>query len=490
MTIKGLKKDEYDVVIIGAGISGLVCGCYLAKTGMKVLIVEKNHQIGGYCQSFIREGYRFDSSVHYLGSCRKGGVLRAVLEDLGLWHELKFISIDPTDIIVVPDGRISLSKNIDSTIESFNKIFPKETKDIASFLSFLDKEDVLEKYIALKQHKTFLDLLNAYFKDQKIKAIFNVFLANTGIFSDKISSIAGAILYKEFILDGGYYPIGGIDSVVNKIANKFKEVGGTILIKKKVKKINTLNHIATGVLLDNGECINARYVISNADATMTFLDLVGHEHLPKDFIHSIKISIPSPSSYILYLGLDNSIKPELPLCAGLWYDMSPYSLDEKHFNIIDNDKTTGPFFCNYPSLFDKTQNNNKGISMRLAVVASYKGEDYWVKNRDRLSDIIIKRAENFFPNFSRYIKVKEDATPHTLYKYTLNRDGATCGWSSFHGQSDNIKAFSYNTPIKNLFLSSHWVHLLAGQGGVSMAASVGSRVAKRILQKEKIKYGV
>ncbi|MCM8787946.1 MAG: FAD-dependent oxidoreductase, partial [Candidatus Omnitrophica bacterium] len=43
---KGLKKDQYDVIIIGAGIGGLVCGCYLAKAGLKVLIVEKNDKVG------------------------------------------------------------------------------------------------------------------------------------------------------------------------------------------------------------------------------------------------------------------------------------------------------------------------------------------------------------------------------------------------------------------------------------------------------------
>ena len=46
---KGLKKDQYDVIIIGAGIGGLVCGCYLAKAGLKVLIVEQHNKAGGYC---------------------------------------------------------------------------------------------------------------------------------------------------------------------------------------------------------------------------------------------------------------------------------------------------------------------------------------------------------------------------------------------------------------------------------------------------------
>ena len=53
--------NKYDVIIIGAGIGGLVCGCYLVKAGLKVLIVEKHYQVGGYCTSFKRKGFTFDA---------------------------------------------------------------------------------------------------------------------------------------------------------------------------------------------------------------------------------------------------------------------------------------------------------------------------------------------------------------------------------------------------------------------------------------------
>lgn len=61
-----LGPDAYDAVIIGAGIGGLVCGCYLAKAGMKVLIAEHHHKPGGYCTSFKRRGFTFDAAAHSL----------------------------------------------------------------------------------------------------------------------------------------------------------------------------------------------------------------------------------------------------------------------------------------------------------------------------------------------------------------------------------------------------------------------------------------
>ena len=76
------EKYDYDVIIIGAGISGLVCGCYLAKAGLKTLIVEKNSKVGGYCTSFERKGYYFDPCAHYLSSLRRDGLLRRILKEL------------------------------------------------------------------------------------------------------------------------------------------------------------------------------------------------------------------------------------------------------------------------------------------------------------------------------------------------------------------------------------------------------------------------
>ncbi|NTV53846.1 MAG: NAD(P)-binding protein, partial [Syntrophaceae bacterium] len=74
--------STYDAIIIGAGIGGLVCGCYLAKAGMKVLIAEQHNRPGGYCTSFKRLGFTFDAGPHCFGSYRKEGITRKILEEL------------------------------------------------------------------------------------------------------------------------------------------------------------------------------------------------------------------------------------------------------------------------------------------------------------------------------------------------------------------------------------------------------------------------
>lgn len=99
--------DTYDAVIIGAGISGLVCGCFLAKAGMKVLIAEQHFKPGGYCTSFKRNGFTFDAAAHSFGSYRAGGIMNKVLEDLNLSDRIKIKRYDPSDIIISPRSQVS-----------------------------------------------------------------------------------------------------------------------------------------------------------------------------------------------------------------------------------------------------------------------------------------------------------------------------------------------------------------------------------------------
>ena len=81
-----LKHNEngYDVIIIGAGIGGLVCGCYLAKAGMKVLIAEQHYKPGGYCTSFKRKSFTFDAAAHSFGGYRYDGNMNEILRGLDL----------------------------------------------------------------------------------------------------------------------------------------------------------------------------------------------------------------------------------------------------------------------------------------------------------------------------------------------------------------------------------------------------------------------
>ena len=116
-------SEKYDVVIIGAGIGGLVCGCYLAKAGLKVLIAEQHNKPGGYCTSFKRQGYNFDVGVHYLGGIKRG-ILGQLLQELHLKDRMEFNQLDPADKIIMPDCTTFIRANPYDTIAEFKKRDP------------------------------------------------------------------------------------------------------------------------------------------------------------------------------------------------------------------------------------------------------------------------------------------------------------------------------------------------------------------------------
>ena len=84
--------EKYDVVIIGAGLGGLQCAYILAKSGMKVCVLEQNHVIGGCIQNFVRRSVKFDTGFHYIGGLDDGQPLNRIFKYFGLmdlqWHKL------------------------------------------------------------------------------------------------------------------------------------------------------------------------------------------------------------------------------------------------------------------------------------------------------------------------------------------------------------------------------------------------------------------
>ena len=102
------SKKKYDVTIIGAGIGGLVCGTYLAKAGLRVLLIEKNDNPGGCCVSFKRKGIRFDAGAHIFGSCGKHGILFNMLKKLGVNQE--FVKLNPSEKFFFSDEPYNLEK--------------------------------------------------------------------------------------------------------------------------------------------------------------------------------------------------------------------------------------------------------------------------------------------------------------------------------------------------------------------------------------------
>ena len=128
---------KYDFIIIGGGMSGLTCGYILAKHDKKVIILEKNSQLGGGLQIFSREKTLFETGVHYVGGLEEGQTLNQLFKYLGLIGKVQIKQMDKEGFDRIYFGKSSKYYSIGQGYNRFKKNlikdFPHQQKEIENY---------------------------------------------------------------------------------------------------------------------------------------------------------------------------------------------------------------------------------------------------------------------------------------------------------------------------------------------------------------------
>jgi prolycopene isomerase len=230
----------------------------------------------------------------------------------------------------------------------------------------------------------------------------------------------------------------------------------------------------SGVVLQSGTMIRAKYVISNCDAKQTFLRLLSKESTSLTFINKLNTMIPSLSMFIIYLGVNRYFDSLPPPGATLWY-LPHYDIEKIYTSAQDTSKADLTKYLLHVS--------PDGKSIVAMVNTSFKDKEYWDKDKYRLLEEFIAIIEqSTIPNLAKHIVYKDAATPFTLYKYTHNSQGAAYGWACTRQQliDPDLRKPSL---IKGLYLTGHWTTYAHGLAGV---AYLGYDLAKNLIKKEKV----
>ncbi|RMG68293.1 MAG: NAD(P)/FAD-dependent oxidoreductase [Nitrospirae bacterium] len=466
------SRETYDAVIIGAGIGGLVCGCYLARAGLKVLIVEQHNKPGGYCTSFKRRGVTFDAAAHCFGSLRKDGIMDWVFEDLGLNSILKVKRYNPSDSIISPDGhQIDFFNNQEDTINSIKKYFPEDEGAVRTLFTHLMENH--PSFFSSLRNLTFKDLLDRYLKNEKLKKILSFpFIGLGGLPASRMSAFVATKLFSEFLLDGGYYPEGGMQSLSNALAERLIYYKGNIMFSSRVRRIRTYKNRVTGVVLDNNRYIPSKYVISNCNAYHTFLRFIDKNKIDIDFRDKIKNMEPSLSNFVLYIGLKSYDKKDISPPGTCMWLMKNYNYERAYNEILSGD------IYAFGGCTVRVLPSRQGITATMP--ALFRTKNFWKKHKERVKEFFLENILQVFPALRKHISFVDAATPQTLYRYTLNHRGASFGWA---GTVEQFGIYKLRKPsfLKNLFLVGHWTTLGSGVSGV---AYTGYDTANLILKKE------
>ena len=216
--------ENFDVVIIGSGMGGLVCASILGREGFKVCVLEKNKQIGGSLQTYVRDKVIFDSGVHYLGGLEKGQNLYQIFKYLGIMDKLKMQqqNIDAFDKILVEgdDAEYSFAQGYENFINKLLVHFPDEEKGLRVYCDKIKEicskfplynlrssEDFNEKSGVLEiDTKAFIDSITENTKMREILGANNALYAGQ---ADKTPLYVHALILNSYIesswkcVDGG-----------------------------------------------------------------------------------------------------------------------------------------------------------------------------------------------------------------------------------------------------------------------------------------------
>ncbi len=472
--------EECDVVVIGAGIGGLTCGAYLAKKGKKVKVFEQHYVPGGCCTSFSRKGFKFDAGVLHLTGGKESGAFQRVLSALEIENEFEFK--EQFQRFIFPSLTIDSSRDAKDLPRQLKELFPRESRGITKLFDTMKSiyEDVkklptLSPLLSKYKQSSFQDLVDEHIKDAKLKAIC---YANWHLWYPmwRSSAVDYAALLVTEQLRGYYYPVGGIQTVPDTLVRVLKRHGGEIEYKAFVDKIILENGKAAGIETRKGKRIRAARVVSNIAARPTFLNLVGEENLPKDFVKTLNQLEISLSSFYVYLGVDID-----PRTAGV--DAPETIVYETHDNkrewnrLLKGELAIPCFGIAIPTLVDPSlAPQGKHVVVIMTMAPYYLVGKSWREEKKRFAGKLIAKAEKLIPGLSQHIAVQDAATPLTYERYTLNSLGAAMGWA--FSPRMFLKRLEQKTPVPNLYLAGHWT--MPG-GGVPAVALSGLRAAHMIL---------
>ena len=321
------NKQEWDAVVIGAGLGGLSCAAAFARQGFKPLVLEQHYVPGGYATTFKRPGgFVFDVSLHSTTVGERGGVHNLIpgfpeIKDIEFVpHHNLYRAIFPEHDIRVPQ------KDVDRYIKTLMEYFPEEKEGIAGLFKDMKglRDDIGRysqagdqvsmanfprefPYIMKVFNKTWGQLLDLHIKNTKLRGIISGLWGYYGLPPSKLACIYYAMPTIGYLEEGGYYPIGKSQKISDAFMEFIEERGGKILLRSQVEKILVKDHTAYGVMTDDGKEYLGKVVVSNANAIDTFHKMMDEKEFLEKYLAKMDTYSTSLSSFQVFLGLKTDL---------------------------------------------------------------------------------------------------------------------------------------------------------------------------------------
>jgi prolycopene isomerase len=485
------RDVDYDVVVIGSGIGGLSAAALLARAGRKVLLVEQGEAVGGYAHAFSRGPYRFDPAISVFPQGHADALPMAVLHHLGVGDRCRMMPLEANYGAVYDDFSLETPFGLDEFIEAHQRRFPRDAGAIEAFfrlcrqlhkeahelppqagLAQLDEAAARFPTLFTYLKATVDDGLDAHLTDPVLRSVASVAWPYVGLPPSRLSMVTFATVLSVY-LEGCFYPMGGFQSLADALHEGMLRAAGDLLLERRATRIVVENGRVAGVELDDGTTVRCGRVVSNADATATFEELVGPEHLPDAFLRRQRRMQPSLSAFIVFIATTLDLRG----LGAVHETFRPLHVDhdETYGDILAG--RPGGMFGTVPTLTDPALAPEGEHLLIVHSLAPYETGIPWGGEAERYADAVVSAFERVFPGLRESITFLEWATPLALERHSLNRQGAAYGWENTPAQTGGRRS-PHQPPLDGLFLAGHWTQ--PGTGSLRALVS-GVHTAQMVL---------
>lgn len=469
---------KYDVIIIGSGLGGLACAHILSKAGKSVLVLEKEVQPGGCLQSYIRNGFVFDTGFHYVGGLAEGQSLYAMFKMLGL-ENLPWRRMDEAfDRIQIGNQKFSFLQGYDNFMGNLQKSFPDEREALKQYIHLL-KQTEQEQISLLKSDRDLpsFSLFETSAWQYLTKMFNNSLLINVlSATSLKMELRKESLPLFNFLLgnasfiESSWRLKGPGSLIVDSLIRDIRKQGGGIICRTTVEELVEKNGRVVCVRCSDGQVYEAEYFISDVHPAVTCSWIKQSKVMRSIYLKRIgaldntfgmlTVSLVVKPQKIKYFNWNQYIYKR----NDVWtFCQEKFSVDR--LLITARLPEDGGEYLRQIDLITPMSWDNCSRWAQTSV--GHRGEEY-VEMKQRLAAECIGLAEHFIPDLGKMVEQFYVSTPLTYRDYTGTPEGSAYGIrKDYHNPMMTI--LSPRTPLHNLLLTGQNL-ILHGIHGVTMTA--------------------